>query len=155
MAAKTRRTARERGAAAVEMAIILPLLLLVIGGIIDLGRMYMGEVVVTNAARDAVRMASYQTYTTAQVQARGVAAAAGLKPFVTSTDPVVTPPAGSVSTSPPLCSITGSETVPSVSITVTAQNFSWMMLNVLPRFFGVTVPAPTIAATASMQCPPT
>jgi Flp pilus assembly protein TadG len=147
MAAKKRRTARERGAAAVEMAIILPLLLLVVGGIVDLGRMYMGEVVVTNAARDAVRMASYQTYTTAQVQARGVAAAAGLKPFVTSTDPVVSAPTA--------CALVGTETVATTSVTVTAQNFSWTMLNVLPRFFGATVPAPTIAATASMQCPPT
>lgn len=136
------------------MAIVLPLLLLVIGAMIDLGRMYLGEVIVTNAARDAVRMASYQSYTTDQVKLRGVAAAGGLKPFVTSLDPVVTAPAGSVATSPPLCSIASGETVASTSITVTAQNFSWLVLNVIPRFFGGNIPAPTIAATASMQCPP-
>lgn len=128
------------------MAIVLPLLLLVVGGIIDLGRLYLGEVVVTNAARDAVRVASYQTYTTAQVQARGAAAAAGLKPFVTSTDPVVS--------APTTCATVGAETVTSTSVTVTAPNFSWMVLNVIPRFFGATIPAPTIAATASMQCTP-
>ena len=129
-----------------EMAIVLPLLLLVVGGIVDLGRLYLGEVVVTNAARDAVRVASYQTYTAAQVQARGVAAAAGLKPFVTSTAPVVS--------APTTCATVGTETVASTSVTVTAQNFNWMMLNVVPRFFGATIPAPTIAATASMQCTP-
>lgn len=144
MATKQHRTARERGAAAVEMAIVLPLLLLIIGGIVDLGRMYLGEVVVSNAARDAVRVASFQTFSTAQVQARGVAAASGLKPFVTNSDPLVS--------APTTCTAVAPETVKSTSVTVTAQNFNWMVLNVIPRFFGGTIPAPTIAATATMQC---
>jgi hypothetical protein len=108
--------------------------------------MYFGEIVVTNAARDAVRMASYQTYTPAQVQARGVAAAAGLKPFVTNTDPVVSAPTA--------CALVGTETVATTSVTVTAPSFRWMVLNIVPQFFGGTITTPTIAATASMQCPP-
>ena len=47
---------RERGAVAVEMAIILPLLLLVIGGIADFGRMLFTQNIVTNAAREGARM---------------------------------------------------------------------------------------------------
>lgn len=144
---------RERGAAAVEMAIVLPLLLLLVGAMIDLGRVYLGEVIVTNAARDAARMASYQSYSVTQVQARGVAAAAGIKPFVTTSDPVVTMPY-TVTSSPPTCTVATGETVASTSVTVTATGFSWMVLNVIPHFFGGNIAVPTIAATASMQCPP-
>lgn len=141
------RTLRERGAAAVEMAIVMPLLLLVIGGIIDLGRLYLGEIIVTNAARDAVRMASFQTYTDAQVQARGTQAATGLKPFVTNTDPVTS--------APTTCAVYGTETTKTTSVTVTAQNFNWMMLNAVPRLFGGSITTPVIRSTATAQCSPT
>ncbi|MFX4287862.1 TadE/TadG family type IV pilus assembly protein [Janibacter sp. G349] len=50
------RTARDRGAAAVEMAIVLPLLLLVLGGIIDFGRYFLAEVQLTNAVREGARV---------------------------------------------------------------------------------------------------
>ena len=56
---------RERGAAAVEMAIVLPLLLLVVGGLVDFGRAYYINVVITNAAREGARMVA-MGYTTAQ-----------------------------------------------------------------------------------------
>jgi Flp pilus assembly protein TadG len=46
---------RERGAVAVEMAIILPLLLLVVGGIVDFGRLLFTQNIVTNAAREGAR----------------------------------------------------------------------------------------------------
>lgn len=49
---------RERGAVAVEMALILPLLLLVIGGIVDFGRLLFTQNIVTNAAREGARMRS-------------------------------------------------------------------------------------------------
>jgi Flp pilus assembly protein TadG len=47
----------ERGASAVEFAIIFPLLFLVIAGIIDFGRYFFTSIQVTNAAREGVRMA--------------------------------------------------------------------------------------------------
>lgn len=47
----------ERGAAAVEMAIVLPLLILLLGGIVDFGRAFMREVILTNAAREGARVA--------------------------------------------------------------------------------------------------
>ena len=49
------RGRREHGAVAVEMAIILPLLLLVIGGIVDFGRLLFTQNIVTNAAREGAR----------------------------------------------------------------------------------------------------
>lgn len=46
----------ERGAAAVEFAFILIPLLLLVFGIFEFGRVYMTQLTLTNAARDAVRM---------------------------------------------------------------------------------------------------
>lgn len=45
----------ERGAAAVELAIILPILLTLLFGIVEFGRAYNASIVVTHAAREAVR----------------------------------------------------------------------------------------------------
>ena len=71
----------ERGAAAVELAIILPVLLLVIGGIIDFGRFFYTQIQVTNAAREGARMAALPDYQTADIKARvgSYLAASGLK----------------------------------------------------------------------------
>lgn len=49
----------DRGAAAVEMALVLPLLLMLIFGIIDFGRLLNKQIALTEAARDAARVASF------------------------------------------------------------------------------------------------
>ncbi|BCW59687.1 MULTISPECIES: TadE family protein [Micrococcaceae] len=49
---------RERGAAAVEMAIVLPLLLLILLGIMEFGRAYNVQVSLTQAAREGARYAA-------------------------------------------------------------------------------------------------
>jgi TadE-like protein len=46
---------RDGGAAAVETAIVLPLLLVLVFGIIDFGRMLNAQIVVTEAAREGAR----------------------------------------------------------------------------------------------------
>jgi Flp pilus assembly protein TadG len=76
----TTRSRRERGAAAVEMAIVLPLLLLTLGGIVDLGRAFFIQVVLTNAAREGVRAATVMTTGTpdAAIKTRAIAAANGV-----------------------------------------------------------------------------
>ena len=48
--------ARDRGAAAVEFAIMLPLLLLLLFGIIDFGRALNAQVTITQAAREGARL---------------------------------------------------------------------------------------------------
>lgn len=56
-----RRRIAERGAAAVEFAIVLPVLLLILVGVIDWGRYFFLEHVVVNCAREAARAGSVAT----------------------------------------------------------------------------------------------
>lgn len=50
------KSGSERGAAAVEFAILLPLLLLLVLGTIEYGRVYNAQITLTNAAREGVRV---------------------------------------------------------------------------------------------------
>lgn len=52
------RANRDRGAAAVEFALVLPVLLLVLCGIVDFGRALHAQVVLTQAAREGARLAA-------------------------------------------------------------------------------------------------
>jgi len=83
------RTARnrsgDRGAAAVEFALLLPLLLLLVFGIIDFGRALNAQITLTQAAREGARLAALGQ-PSATVAARTQAAATGLNPVtVTAT----------------------------------------------------------------------
>ncbi|VXB66219.1 putative TadZ/CpaE, associated with Flp pilus assembly [Arthrobacter sp. 9AX] len=75
----------ERGAAAVEFAILLPLLLMLVLGTIEFGRAYNAQITLTNAARDGVRvMAISGNQTAARSAARN--AAASLSPGLQDTN---------------------------------------------------------------------
>lgn len=52
------RSGRERGAAAVEFALVLPLLLVLLLGIIDFGLYFYNDLQLTHVARDAARYLS-------------------------------------------------------------------------------------------------
>jgi hypothetical protein len=65
-----RQVTSERGAELIEFALILPLLLLIMLGIVDFGFMFQRYEVLTNAAREGARVAVLPGYTTADVQAR-------------------------------------------------------------------------------------
>jgi Flp pilus assembly protein TadG len=69
-----RRGRLDRGAAAVEMAIVMPLLIAMIIGIIDFSRIFNAELQLSQAAREGVRMAALGASPTA-VQTRAQAAA--------------------------------------------------------------------------------
>ena len=53
-----RRAPRDRGAAAVEFALLLPLLTLLVFGIVDFGRGLNAQITLTQAAREGARMAA-------------------------------------------------------------------------------------------------
>lgn len=89
------RWRRDRGAAAVEMALVLPLLMLVICGIIDFGRMFNAQITLTQASREGARAAAFGQ-TSGQTTARVQLAASGLSDPVTVTGIVNCPNAGGV-----------------------------------------------------------
>jgi Flp pilus assembly protein TadG len=63
------RTRRDDGAAAVEMALVLPLLLFVVFGIIDFGRMLNAQITLTEAAREGARAVALGQGADARVKA--------------------------------------------------------------------------------------
>ena len=118
----------------VEFALILPLLLLVLGGIIDFGRAYQQQITLTNAAREGARMAALG-YTTAQVQARVTTAVTGLSGGATAT--VISP----------ACVAGGAPGQSAVVRVAPNTAFTWTILGALPG-----VPTPVLDAEGSMRC---
>ncbi|OAH63542.1 pilus assembly protein TadE [Dietzia cinnamea] len=80
---------RDRGAAAVEFALVLPILLLLVLGIIEFGRAYHVQTTLSNAARDGVRVMALQDSSTAAIAAAETSARpldlSGARIFVTPT----------------------------------------------------------------------
>ena len=72
------RGAGDRGAAAVEFALLLPLLLLIVFGLIDFGRALDAQITLTQAAREGARLDALGSYTTSQICTRVVTAATSL-----------------------------------------------------------------------------
>jgi Flp pilus assembly protein TadG len=89
----TLRGARDRGAAAVEFALVFPLLLLIVFGIIDFGRALNTQITLTQAAREGARLDA-EGDAQATVIAGTEQAATGLNPVivqVTACPPGVAP----------------------------------------------------------------
>lgn len=70
-----RHTQRDRGAAAVEFALLLPLLLLIVFGLVDFGRALNAQITLTQAAREGARVDALGE---SNVVSRTQAAATGL-----------------------------------------------------------------------------
>ncbi|MEH6623317.1 MAG: TadE family protein [Dietzia maris] len=82
---------RDRGAAAVEFALLLPILLLLVLGILEFGRAYHVQTTLSNAARDGVRVMALQDSVTAAVAAVETSAS----PLdLSDADVTITPTAG-------------------------------------------------------------
>jgi Flp pilus assembly protein TadG len=107
---RARLLSSERGAELVEMALVTPLLLLLVFGIIDFGFLFQRYVVLTNAAVEGARVATMPGYTNGDAQAR-------VQAYVTNALPpgVV---AGAAIINVPLPGV-GGATWPGVQVTVT------------------------------------
>lgn len=88
------RASKDRGAVAVEMALLLPVLVLLLLGIMEFGRAYNAQVTLTNAAREGVRvMAISNVRADARTAAKNVASNLNLTDtnFTFSTNPATSP----------------------------------------------------------------
>lgn len=133
-----------------EFALLFPLLLLLIFGMIDVGRAYSSRVAATEAAREVVRNVSLGSFATptscggGSVQAYALCAAQYAEPQV---------PAGSISVSVSACPSSGTQ--PSNQATVRVSNaFSFITpIAAIASLFGSSPTAPTsITSTAVERC---
>ena len=80
----------DRGAAAVEFALVFPILILVLIGIIEYGSVFNTQLMLTSAAREGARTMAV-TGDAAQARTAVINAAVGLSPALTAANIVVTP----------------------------------------------------------------
>ncbi len=78
-----RRLQSERGAAAVEFALVVPLLLILLLGIVEFGRVFNTQLQLTHAARESVRVMAIQKQPAA-ARSAGIASVSGLNPALTA-----------------------------------------------------------------------
>jgi Flp pilus assembly protein TadG len=141
-----RRTWRsESGAELVELALALPLLLLVVMGIIDFGFLFQRYEVVTNAAREGARIATLPDYggTNLDVNVEGrvfaYLDAAGLTDGGRDVAPVVV---GNVSL--------GGNCMTTYSVTVTYPHAYSFVAGIM-SYFGGSLTSSTLTATSTMR----
>jgi Flp pilus assembly protein TadG len=141
--ARNRHLRSERGAELLEFALVLPILLLVLAGILDMGFLFKNFEVVTNAAREGARMASLPGWVETDVVTRvnRYLAAGGLQgPATTTIENVVI-----VTDAVTGRSITG------IKVTV-AYPHTFMILGPITRLLqGTAVPNTTLRAVATMR----
>lgn len=61
---------RERGQGLLEFALVLPVLLIILAGVLDLGRLYFAYVAVTDASAEGAAYAAIHPYDTTEIIAR-------------------------------------------------------------------------------------
>src|SRR6185436_6149059 len=85
-----RRRSARRGAAVVEMAVVTPLLLMMMFGIMEFGWMFMMKETLTNATREAARVMVLRGATTTDARNRFASAISGTGLNVTSSELTIT-----------------------------------------------------------------
>ena len=73
-----KRKGKEKGQSLVEVALALPVLILILAGALDLGRLYYVTVALTDAAGEGATYAAINPHDTAEIVSRAQAASGGL-----------------------------------------------------------------------------
>jgi Flp pilus assembly protein TadG len=115
----SRITADERGAAAVEFALILPILILLLMGLVEFSLIFNTQISLTNAAREGARTMAIHN-DPALARTATIAAAPSVNPGIA---------AGDIAITPTHCTVGATVTV---TISYTAD--------LLTGFFGATLP---------------
>ena len=124
------RHGRESGSAAVEFALVVPVLLLLVLGIIEFGRIYSIQTTLSAAAREGVRtMALESSPANAKTAAKNVAA-----PLITLTD-------AQIVVAPSTCVVSGTAATATVTITYPVA--------LITEFFGTSI---TLTGKGAMRC---
>ena len=152
-APRSRSRLREHGAAAVEMALILPLLLIMVGGIVDMGRYMFTKEIVINAAREGARSMAVG-YNQTQSRTTVTSAIAG---GVTVGSPTIVLNGASSTGSDtlPACPTASPVVGDTVTVTVTTTGFRYIILGAaasIIRGGGGPLVAPQPSGTALMRC---
>jgi Flp pilus assembly protein TadG len=114
----------QRGSALLEVALTLPLLLLICVGIFEFGRAYQTQQVLTNAAREGARIAILPGQPTGAVQAR-------VTTYATAGQ-IAHPDTALATVTPTQVSIGGGQTASGSKVTV-SYPFSFMVLQPIAR----------------------
>ena len=138
------RLKSERGAELIEFALVFPLLLLIVLGIVDFGFLFQRMEVITNAAREGARIAVLPGYGVADVQARvtNYVQTGGVP--TTATNPVVSVTDVSIPTGAGGPNLTGKR----VQVTYT---HSYLFIGPVAGWFGGSFTTVPVGAVAIMR----
>ncbi len=138
------RAGSDRGSELIELAIVLPLLIVVCAGIMDFGFLFQRYEVVTNAAREGARLASLPGgYTDADIQNR-------VDDYLTSSGLTAAPTPASVVRSSVAVGGTG-PTVSMVSVTVAYPSEFTFLGSVLGLIGGSAYSSINLTASSTMR----
>ena len=155
----------DRGAAAVEMALVLPVLLFLLMGIIDFGRMFNAQIQLSQAAREGVRLASLNIGATlanqqsdanngnTAIATRVTSASAALPGTFSASSGVASCPAPTATSSSACityCPIPSLVTPSSTATVVVTAKFT--AITGVTNFFGFTTFPTTLSSTGVMRC---
>jgi len=145
MTSRIRRLGRsEEGSELIEMAIITPVLLMILAGIVDFGFMFRSWETVTNAAREGARVGVLPAYGCAD----GGPAEARVVAYLTAAG-IAVPPAGKIVPAPvTFATPAGSLTACQVDVTVTQ---SLPSLTFIIPFFGGSLTSVDLFASSVMR----
>jgi hypothetical protein len=136
-----RRWASDRGAELIEMAVVLPLLMLLMFGIVDFGFMFQRYVVLTNAAMEGARLGILPGYgiDDAKARAEAYATTGGI-------------PAGEALAQPLMVTLDepGGGAWPALEVTVT-HPYTFQFVGPIAAMFSGSLPSVTLTARSTMR----
>jgi Flp pilus assembly protein TadG len=154
VSARNRR--RERGAAAVEFALLLPVLLLIVGGIVDFGRFFYTQNITVNASREGARMLALgypvDGATAADASASKRVQQAMIGFGATAYTTVYTSSTGATITGNTLGCPASPLATDHVSVKVSVNSFGFLVLGPISSLFGGAIPVPQPSGTSDVRC---